>query len=81
MLTVEHAGPQAEVVNSSNEVVYQGIAQRAFKQQFTLAEHVEVRGAELVNGMLTIELEKIIPDEKKPRMINIKTPKKLLGGS
>ena len=61
--------------------VYQGIAQRAFKQQFTLAEHVEVRGAELVNGMLTIELEKIIPDEKKPRMIDIKTPKKLLGGS
>ena len=81
VLTVEHAGPQAEVVNGSNEVVYQGIAQRAFKQQFTLAEHVEVRGAELVNGMLTIELEKIIPDEKKPRMINIKTPKKLLGGS
>ena len=81
VLTVEHAGPQAEVVNGSNEVVYQGIAQRAFKQQFTLAEHVEVRGAGLVNGMLTIELEKIIPDEKKPRMINIKTPKKLLGGS
>ena len=81
VLTVEHAGPQAEVVNGSNEVVYQGIAQRAFKQQFTLAEHVEVRGAELINGMLTIDLEKIIPDEKKPRMINIKTPKKLLGGS
>ena len=62
-----------------NEVVYQGIAQRAFKQQFTLAEHVQVRGAELTNGMLTIELEKILPEEKKPKTIDIKTPKKILG--
>ncbi len=79
VLTVEHAGPKSEVVQNSNEVVYQGIAQRAFKQQFTLAEHVQVRGAELTNGMLTIELEKILPEEKKPKTIDIKTPKKILG--
>ena len=63
------------MVNDANEVVYQGIAQRAFKQQFTLAENVEVHGAELVNGMLVLELEKIVPDEQKPRLIDIKTPK------
>ena len=79
VLAVEHAGPKSEVVQNSNEVVYQGIAQRAFKQQFTLAEHVQVRGAELTNGMLTIELEKILPEEKKPKTIDIKTPKKILG--
>ena len=75
VLTIEHKGPKTEVVNDANEVVYQGIAQRAFKQQFTLAENVEVHGAELVNGMLVLELEKIVPDEQKPRLIDIKTPK------
>jgi molecular chaperone IbpA len=75
ILTIEHKGPKAEVINDANEVVYQGIAQRAFKQQFTLAENVEVHGAELVNGMLALELEKIVPDEQKPRLIDIKTPK------
>jgi molecular chaperone IbpA len=67
------------VVDGNSEVVYQGIAQRAFKQQFTLAENIAVNGADLINGLLTINLEKIIPDEKKPRTIEIKTPKKMLG--
>ena len=66
-------------MNGNSEIVYQGIAQRAFKQQFTLAENITVNGADLVNGLLTISLEKIIPDEKKPRTIEIKTPKKILG--
>ena len=78
-LSVSHEGPNAEIVNDDNEVVYQGIAQRAFKQQFTLAENVVVNGADLINGLLTINLEKIIPEEKKPRTIEIKTPKKILG--
>ena len=77
VLTIEHKGPKAELLNDSNEVVYQGIAQRAFKQQFTLAEDVVVQGAELVNGLLTVNLEKIIPEEKKPRLIEIKTPKRI----
>ena len=59
--------------------VYQGIAQRAFKQQFTLAEDIIVQGAELANGLLSINLEKIVPEEKKPRKIEIKSPKKILG--
>ena len=57
----------------------QGIAQRAFNQQFTLSDDVVVKGAELVNGLLTIGLERIIPDERKPKRIDIKTPKKILG--
>ena len=77
VLSVGYDGPKKEVVNGSNEVVYQGIAQRAFKQQFTLAENVVVQGAELVNGLLTVNLEKIIPEEKKSRMIEIKTPKRI----
>ena len=77
VLSVSYDGPKSEVVNSENNVVYQGIAQRAFKQQFTLSEDVIVQGAELVNGLLTINLEKVIPDEKKPRMIEIKTPKRI----
>ena len=67
------------MVNDNNEVVYQGIAQRAFKQQFTIAENVIVNGADLINGLLTINLEKIVPEEMKPRTIEIKTPKKILG--
>lgn len=77
VLTIEHVNQQTQ--DATNEVIYQGIAQRSFKLQFTLAEHVEVLGAELVNGMLTIQLEKIVPEEKKPRSIEIKSPKKLLG--
>ena len=77
VLSVSYDGPKTEVINGENKVVYQGIAQRAFKQQFTLSEDVVVQGAELVNGLLAINLEKIIPDEKKPRMIEIKSPKRI----
>ena len=77
VLSVGYDGPKTEVINGQNEVVYQGIAQRAFKQQFTLAEDVIVQGAELVNGLLTVSLEKIIPEEKKPRMIEIESPKRI----
>ena len=77
VLSVGYDGTKTEVINGQNEVVYQGIAQRAFKQQFTLAEDVIVQGAELVNGLLTVSLEKIIPEEKKPRMIEIKSPKRI----
>ena len=77
VLSVSYDGPKTEVINGENKVVYQGIAQRAFKQQFTLSEDVIVQGAELVNGLLTVSLEKIIPDERKPRMIEIKSPKRI----
>ena len=77
VLSVSYDGPSTEIVNGENKVVYQGIAQRSFKQQFTLSEDVIVHDAELINGLLTVTLEKIIPDEKKPRMIEIKSPKRI----
>jgi len=54
--------------------LYQGIAGRAFERRFQLAEHVEVRAAKLENGLLHIDLERVIPEEKKPRRIAINGP-------
>ena len=51
--------------------LYQGIAGRAFDRRFQLAENVEVRGAKLENGLLHVDLERIVPDEQKPRRIAI----------
>lgn len=53
------------------EYLFKGIAERAFTRQFTLADTVEVKNADLINGMLKIWLERFIPDEKKPKKINI----------
>ena len=54
------------------QYLWKGIADRYFTRSFTLADSVEVRNAELVNGMLKIFLEHIIPDEKKPKKVDIK---------
>ena len=54
------------------ENLYKGIAKRMFKKSFTIADDVEVKGAELKDGLLKVSLEKIIPDHKKARTINIK---------
>jgi|SRR5579871_1841105 len=54
--------------------LYQGIAGRAFNRSFQLAEHVEVRAAKLENGLLHVDLERIVPEEKKPRRIAINAP-------
>jgi len=52
--------------------LYIGIAQRSFRRQFSLAEDVEVTGATFKNGLLKIDLERIIPEEKRPKLIKIK---------
>lgn len=57
--------------SEGNGYLYQGIAGRAFERRFQLAEHVEVREARLENGLLHIDLERVIPEEKKPRQIPI----------
>jgi len=54
--------------------LHQGIAGRAFERRFQLAEHVEVRAAKLENGLLHIDLERVVPEEKKPRRIAINAP-------
>jgi molecular chaperone IbpA len=51
--------------------LYQGIAGRTFERRFQLAENVEIRGARLENGLLHIDLERLVPEEQKPRRIQI----------
>ncbi|MCH8552009.1 MAG: Hsp20 family protein [Natronospirillum sp.] len=57
--------------SDERQFLYQGIATRAFERKFSLADHVEVRGANLSNGLLTINLVKEIPEAMKPRSIDI----------
>jgi molecular chaperone IbpA len=53
-------------------VIHQGIAKRSFSKAFTIANDVEIKGAELKNGLLKISLEKIVPEGKKPKTITVK---------
>ena len=53
-------------------VIHQGIAKRFFSKSFTIADDVEIDGAELKNGLLKISLNKIVPEAKKPQKIAIK---------
>ena len=69
VLTVE--GRREADAGAKPSFLHQGIAGRAFQRQFQLAEHVEVRDAQLENGLLHIALERIVPEEKKPRKIAI----------
>ena len=52
--------------------LYKGISQRNFTRKFTLADDIVVKGAKLDNGMLSIQLERIVPEEKKPQIIEVK---------
>ena len=59
--------------NSEDEsTVYRGISSRRFERRFTMADDIVVNGAKLENGMLTVELERVVPEEKKPRLIKVK---------
>ena len=58
--------------SESNGTIYRGISKRHFTKSFTVADDVEVRGAELKDGLLKIALERIIPESKKPRTIEVK---------
>lgn len=69
-LTVKGEKRAAEEGKTS-EVLYRGIASRAFERRFQLADHVEVKGASLENGLLHIDLAREIPEEKKARQIPI----------
>ena len=62
----------------TSDVLYLGIAARAFERSFQLADHVTVEGASLDNGLLHVELVREIPEAMKPRTIPITSPSKLL---
>jgi len=58
------------------EYVHQGISNRKFTKTFNLSEHIEIRGADLVNGILSVRLERVIPEDQKPQIIKIGSTKR-----
>ena len=61
-----------EEVEDNDGVLHKGIAKRMFSKSFTIAEDVEIKGAELKDGLLNVSMEKVIPEHKKARKIEIK---------
>ena len=61
----------AKTSDSKEEFLHKGIADRSFKRKFELADNVQIRNADLKDGMLKISLEYIVPDNKKPKKIEI----------
>jgi molecular chaperone IbpA len=59
--------------NEANDYVFKGIAARAFTRSFAIDDQIEVKDAELFNGMLKIALERLVPEEKKPKKVAVKT--------
>jgi molecular chaperone IbpA len=68
-------GNKIRDLDNPKEYLYQGIGTRNFHREFTLAEHVKVKDATNENGILTVHLERIIPEEMKPKRIAIKYTK------
>ena len=71
VLTVK-SKKQEETKDEDGNVIHRVISKRMFSKAFTIANDVEVKGAELKDGLLKISLERIIPDHKKAKMIDIK---------
>ena len=72
LLTVKTKDVKRAEEKEGDEVIHRGISQRSFARSFTIADDVKVNGAELKDGLLTISCEKIIPEIKKKRLIEIK---------
>ncbi len=72
LLTVKTKDVKRTEEKEGGEVIHRGISQRSFARSFTIADDVKVNGAELKDGLLTISCEKIIPEIKKKRLIEIK---------
>ena len=68
VLTISHDPTEVE---EQGELIHRGVAVRKFKRSFTLADDVVVNGARMKNGMLYIQLERIVPEEKQPKKIAI----------
>jgi molecular chaperone IbpA len=69
--TLTIRGDKQKDEKKTGEVLYQGIAARAFERVFQLADYVQVKGAALENGLLHVDLVREIPEAKKPRQIPI----------
>ena len=72
LLTVRTKQVDRSEKTDDGEIIHKGISQRQFARSFTIADDVKVGGAELKDGLLTISCEKIVPEAKKKRLIEIK---------
>jgi len=71
LLTVRTKKINKTVEKDGDEIIHKGISQRSFSRSFTIADDVKVNGAELKDGLLTINCEKILPEQKKKKLIPI----------
>ena len=71
LLTVK-SKKQEETKDEDGNIIHRGISKRMFSKSFTIANDVEVKGAELKDGLLKVSMERIIPEHKKAKLINIK---------
>ena len=71
LLTVKTKKVDKTVEKDGDEIIHKGISQRSFSRSFTIADDVKVNGAELKDGLLTISCEKIVPEQKKKKLIPI----------
>ena len=71
-LIVRNKAKEKMIDDKGDDVIHKGISTRQFERVFTISEDIKVKEAELKNGLLTIDLKRIIPDERKSRLINIK---------
>ena len=69
--TLTVTGKPARAAEDARELLYRGIAGRAFERRFVLADHIVVEGADLRNGLLSVELARVVPEALKPRRIEI----------
>jgi molecular chaperone IbpA len=73
ILTIESKmSDKDELKDEDDNTIYKGISKRYFKRSFTIANDVEIKGAELKDGLLKVSMEKIVPESKKLRTIDIK---------
>lgn len=71
VLTIESKVEEKDK-DEDGDTIYKGISKRYFKRSFTIADDVEVNGAELKDGLLKVSMEKIVPESKKLKTIEIK---------
>lgn len=63
---------ESEKKDEDGDIIHKGISKRYFSKSFTVSDDVEIKGAELKDGLLTVSMERIVPESKKARMIEIK---------
>ena len=63
---------ESEKKDEDGDIIHKGISKRYFSKSFTVSDDVEIKGAELKDGLLTVSMERIVPESKKARVIDIK---------